>query len=781
MSTGSGKRRAGLSGRLLLSFALLAGQAMADEAPAVPAAGELYLEVSLNGDALGVVARFTRSPSGGLRTTAPDLRELGLDPAKLGVHADPAADIDLDAIPGLSYTWDNARQSIALRLADALRTPVQLNARPARAAEPGSASPGLLLNYDIDAQFGTTSRVAAISELRAFGASGVFSTSGVATLHGARRGYLRHESSWSWADPVALSSLQVGDLVNRSLSWTRSLRMAGLEWRKNFELRPDLVTYPVAGMLGSAVVPSSVSLYVNGMRQFSAEVPDGPFALNGITGLNGAGQATVVTRDALGRELATTLPLYIDTRLLAPGLSDYALALGLPRREFGVRSFAYADSPVGSASLRHGLNDALTLEAHGEAGRGLANAGAGALLRMGQWGVAHGALAVSGGAGERGAQVSVGYQYLSARWSVDAQSTRADAGFADIGTREGTPVGRANDRLNLSLVLPGGQNLNASYIGYRPPAGPGARLASLAYALRLGDHAFLSVNAYQDLRDRQTRGVTATLSLGWSGRTGASIGTGSRSGERSWNASIGRAADPGGGIGWSAQDAGQGAGRDAQRFSQAQVNYLGRTGQLNARAQRGGDARTAAVGATGSLVAMDGVVLAARQVGRSFALVSTGLPGVPVLQENRMVGHTDAAGRFLVPDLVPYADNLLAIDTAELPIDANVRTSSQQVVPQRLAGVVVRFTVERYVAATVLVHGADGRPVPLGTVVEVEGGAATVVGHDGVVFIDGARADNRLLLRAPDGPCALSFSFNPAAGAALGAIGPLACIPLDKP
>jgi outer membrane usher protein len=752
-------------------------------APAAGAAVELYLEVSLNGEATGAVARFTRSPAGTLRTTLQDLRDLGLDPQQLGLRGTPATEVELDAIPNLSYTWDNARQSIALRLADALRAPTRLDARAPRTYGPGDASPGLLLNYDVYGQLGRGARLAALNELRWFGPRGVLSTSGVATLHGNGRRYLRHDTAWTLEDPVSLTSVQAGDLVNRSLSWSRSLRMAGVEVRKSFDLRPDLITYPVAGLAGSAVVPSSVSLYVNGMQQFSAEVPDGPFVLNGVTGLNGAGQATIVTRDALGRELATTLPLYIDTRLLAPGLTDYAVAVGLPRRDYGVRSFAYAHSPVASASLRHGLNEALTLEAHGEAAGGLANGGAGLLLRLRGLGVAQAALAGSaGGAAEarRGLLATLGYQYLSAGWSFDAQSARASRGYADLGTREGTPVARANDRATLNLALGAGQSLGASYIGYRPAGREGTRLASLAWSLRLGGSAFLSVNAYQDLDQQRTRGLSATLSLGLPGRIGASLGRGLRSGlksgERSWNASLNRAADFAGGLGWSVQDTQQGG----QRFSQGQVNYLGRGGQLSAQVQRAGDTLVGALGAAGSLVAMDGTLLPARQVGRAFALVSTGMAGVPVLQENRPIGRTDAGGRLLVPDLMPYAANLLAIDTSELPVDTRVPSASQDVVPQRLAGVLARFALERYVAATVIVHGRDGQPLPLGTRVEVAGGAATVVGHDGVVFVDAIRARNRLVLRPPAGSCEVTFAFNPDAGAALASIGPLACVPIEE-
>ena len=64
--------------------------------------------------------------------------------------------------------------------------------------------------------------------------------------------------------------------------------------------------------------------------------------LNQVAGLNGAGLATVVTRDALGRDIATSIPLYIDTRLLAAGYDDAAAGVGFVRRGYGERSFAYA-------------------------------------------------------------------------------------------------------------------------------------------------------------------------------------------------------------------------------------------------------------------------------------------------------------------------------------------------------------------------------------------------------------------------------------------------------
>lgn len=107
---------------------------------------------------------------------------------------------------------------------------------------------------------------------------------------------------------------------------------------------------------------------------------------------------------------------------------------------------------------------------------------------------------------------------------------------------------------------------------------------------------------------------------------------------------------------------------------------------------------------------------------------------MPVPQENRLIGRTDAGGRFLLPDLAPYSPNRLATDTSELPLDAHVRTASIDVVPQQLAGLVARFEVERYVAA-----------------------------------------------RAPEGACEVKFDGDPAPGAAPARIGPLTCAPLGGP
>lgn len=765
---------------------------VADAAAAQPT--ELYLDVSIDGQPTGLLVSVIQA-GGTLRMTVESLRELGLDPARFGVAG--RTDFALDEVRGLSWQYDPGAQTLALTLVDTLRVARVLSARTARAGGEAQASRGVLLNYNLFAQSSGGS-LAANLDLRYFDAHGSLSSTGSGILRGENRGYTRYDTTWTHAFQDRLSTLQLGDTVTPALAWTRALRLGGIEWRRNFELRPDLVTYPVSSVAGSAVVPSSVDLYVNGIRQFSAEVPVGPFVVDQVAGLNGAGQATVITRDALGRSVATTLPLYVDTRLLARGLNDYAVSFGALRRDYGVNSFGYG-GPALVASIRHGWSDRVTLEGHAEAGRKLALAGVGVLTRVAGAGVASASLAASSGA-FRGWQASVGYQYVSPRFAFDLLSTRASASFGDLGTVEGTPVPRALDRASISTSF-GGNSLSMNLIQLRVapsaltipvidplqplvPLLPGAvqpgvaqvsRSVSLAWSRSVGQRGYFSLGAFQDLERRTERGITATFSMAFDSRVAFSANGGRQRGEPTASMSLGRAPDFDGGLGWAVQ-----AGKNgAQRYDQAQVQYLGSHGRAIVSTQRVGENRNTSVDVSGAVVAMDGAVIAARNVGRGFALVSTGAPGLPVLQDNRPIGRTDSNGRLLVPDLQPYAASRIAIDPSSLPSDTRVARTNVDVVPRQNAGVVARFEIERYAAATLMLVDANGRALEVGTLARLDGGAqGAMVGYDGVLFVDGLRAQNRVIVGSGKTLCDVRFEYRPVAGE-LPTIGPLVCQPLQ--
>jgi outer membrane usher protein len=743
------------------------GPASLPSDPGAP--NELYLEVSVNAVSTGLILRFTQTGKA-LRSSVANLEQLGLDQARLG--APGRTEVALDAVPGLSYEYDAARQSVSLQVADDLLLPYRISARPATQTPPSRVTPGAVLNYEAYAELGQTRRVALFNDLRYFNDSGVFSNTGTLNLRTDQRQYMRFDTFWSHADPETLQTWQVGDLISSSLSWSRAVRVGGVQWRKNFQLRPDLLTFPVASVDGTALVPSSLSLYVNGVQQYAASVPSGPFVLNQVTGINGAGQATIITRDALGRSVTTVLPLYVDTRMLASGLSDYSVEAGAVRRDYGRRLFGYERQLVASASGRHGVSDSLTIEGHAELAAGLYQAGAGALLRLGQAGVLNGSFSASAGR-SRGVQLGAGYQYMGPRFSVDVQSVRASASFGDLASRDGSPVVRAADRLTVSLPLPAGSSISSSYISYRTPGAPPSKLATLGYSATLFHGLFFNASLFQDLLQREKRGFYFGLSLAFDNNLALSVNSNRQNGESGRSVSAQRAPDFGGGFGWSLQ-AGT-AGSNAYR--QAQLEYLGSDGRVSARTQSSSMGNASSLGAAGALVLMDGQIEAARQVGNGFALVSTGgVADIPVLHENRQIGVTGSGGYLLVPNLNPYGNNQISIATDELDVDARVPATNINVVPQYLAGVLAAFPIERYSAATVIAQDAQGKPLATGLpVLHVQSGKQTVVGFDGIIFVDDLVEQNQLQVGEGDSACTLRFAYARPAAGGLPVIGPLRC------
>ncbi|ALM84161.1 fimbria/pilus outer membrane usher protein [Bordetella sp. N] len=737
---------------------------------ATAASHEVYLTVSFNGDATTLISRFIET-GGRLYASRKDLMDLGVSAAGLPAGA-PDMDVPLDRINGLTYRYDAGQQSVDLRLPDRLRRPYDVDTRGLQPTPPASSGRGLLINYDAYAQTQGRDSLALWTEERYFSPSGVISNTGIGYLYGPQRKYVRYDSSWSRSDPTTLRTTQVGDMITSSLDWSRSIRLGGLQWRRNFALRPDLVTFPLPTLGGSAVVPSAVDVYINNVRQYSGNVPSGPFVVNSVPGITGAGTASVVTRDALGRPVQTTLPIYIDSRMLSAGLSSYSAEFGFLRRNYGLTSFDYDRSPAGSGSLRYGISDALTLEAHTEASSGVYNAGGGALVRLGSGGVINGSLAGSTGR-NTGMQAGVGYQYIRPDFSLDARSTRKFGNYGDLAAADGTPVADSDDRITLAVPLGKRQTVALSFLNVAYPGVDKSHVGSVAYSYNAGYQITFNVNAYKDFGRGNTNGVFFSVSIGLGDGRSGSASVGRQNGDSTYNVGAVQTPDYGGGWGWGLQK-----GRNGPSdYNQGWGQYLGRYGQATATAQSYGGESSVALDLNGSVVLMDGHVEPSRQIYDGFTLVSTdGVGGVPVLSQNRVIGNTSSGGYLLVPNLNSYQHNQVGIDSLKLPPDARIESTEQDVVPQALSGVVTRFGLTRYSAASIVLHDAAGKPLPVGTRVQhVEGNSNTIVGYDGITFVDGLAPHNTLSISNDKMQCTVTFDYQRPQDGSLPTLGPYTC------
>ena len=732
---------------------------------------ELFLEVVLNGSHTRKVAHFNHDGAHWHASVA-TLRQLGF---RLPGDA-PDVRIDMASVDGMSVNYDEPRQLLHVTAPAAMldqETNV-LNAVVVDIPQP-QASPGVLVNYDVyathDSKGGTG--VSAFNELRAFNGWGVLSNTSITRATDVSTQTQRLDTTFSRSFVGSATTLRIGDAITSSLSWSRATRFGGIQFGRNFALQPDLITFPVPAFYGQAALPSTVDLYINGLKRYSGDVAGGPFQLNTIPVVNGNGSAQVVITDALGRQSTLDFDFYTTSQLLRPGLSDYSLEAGFVRKNYGVDSFSYDSNVAASGSYRYGVRDWLTMESHAEATAGVSNGGVGAIVALGRTGVLNAAVAGSRGGGQSGSQAELGYNWRNERFSLSLGSIRSSGDYRDIASSSGFAPPRVSDRAQASVLLGRVGSFGINYVALEYPEQARSRYGGVYYFRSLGRQASLNLSLNQNLDTSRDRSVFLGVSFSLDHSVAASV---SVQHDRSGNAlsvDASRSINPDGGLGWRlrAQD---GSGNSG---GMAEVGFRGERGQVLAGAQSLNGNSQIYGDASGALIWMDSQFFAARQVQDSFAVVSTnGVANVPVLLENRPIGITNSRGDLLVTPLNAYQRNKLTIDPMQLPADVRIDRVDADVVPSDRAGTLVRFGIKPVAAASIILHDASGKPLKVGTTVDLRGSSEPtgMLGYDGIVYLEGLGEHNTLDVHTDFGSCTVRFDYR-AEKDTLPVIGPLRC------
>ncbi len=733
----------------------------------------LLLDVHLNDCPARIIGDFILR-DGRLFATPQELASFGLaTPVEAG--SAPTTPIALDDLPDVAWRIDHEAQAVYITAPPRCLMPNQLSLQAAGRATVDATATGWVLNYDITGNFtdplertGSTD-LYGLFDARVFVPAGDLQTSFAAQRDAAGdRRVWRLDSSWQSVDPERMRRLVVGDFISRGPSWSRPLRMGGIQWRSDFALQPELITFPLPALGGSTAVPSTLDVLVDGNRILSSGIPAGPFEIADVPVINGAGDISMTITDIFGRQQQVTLPFYASRELLRPGLTQYSLEIGALRRNWGTASLDYGEAAM-SASVRRGITTKTTLEGHAEATRELALVGFGAVRQVAGMATLDFSMSGSRTGGLSGSRSTVGINHVSRGLSLGASAAFASDGFRDIAAqadglitkrRWGAYAGVSLRRLgNLQLAYN-----DAERVDLLSPTVPvhRVRLLNASFSRQTGLSTW-QASAYRDFADGGGDGVYLSFSLSLGSNSVASVSASETDGrpERRFDAS--RVADRHGDFGYQihASDA------DTDRFF-ALGHYRRPWGQLSAGAERLGDTDNLRLGLRGSVIAAGGVLKAADPVDDSFAVVRTGLPDVRVLRENREVGRTDDRGVLLVTDLRPYQANSLAIMVDDLPAEAVVSEDAVTVRPRERSGVTVEFDIKVGAAGLLRLVDESGAPLPLGSSLRLsESDILSPVGHEGIAFVEGlepgSRYDGRVL--RPDGrTCVVRFMFEPQPG-----------------
>ncbi len=368
----------------------------------------------------------------------------------------------------------------------------------------------------------------------------------------------------------------------------------------------------------------------------------------------------------------------------------------------------------------------------------------------------------------QGRQAGLGYQWTSQHFNFALDSRRANAGYRDVASTTGTDSTppRRTDSVFAGINGRAGQfglgHVRQDYADGR------ARYLSAHWSRGFASGAYLSLNFNRDLEDR--RGDSAYLH--WSMPLGRQLSAAAslRHADSGLTTSVeARRNIPGdeGGWGWRLQldDA------EGRRSAQAGVGYLGDHGEWNANVRdAAGLDPDGYASASGGLLWMQGKLFAMRRAYDSFALVTTdGVSGVPVRLENRLVGTTDADGMLLVNRLNAWQRNKLSIDPRDLPADLRIGATELQAVPETRGGTVARFPMKRVVSVQLQLQDAAGNAITAGSPVwldtaDDEDAPLTVVGFDGLVFLQDPPPGALLRVRHGGGVCRAALPALPPSG-----------------
>ncbi len=780
-------RRTSAGLAVLLALILTLPFARADTAD--PSEVQLQLDVRVNGYPLNLIAAFVQKPDGKMASPRSELAELGI---AVPGEGPPEELIVLDTLAGVTYVYDETNQAIELQLPNSSRVAKSIGASGEGELLEATSGNGLVLNYlaYASANYELPDSQAAVDggslslDARAFSNFGTLRQTGIlGTTTFSDLTALRLDTTWSYSDQASMRSYRLGDIVSGGLSWTRPIRLGGAQMQRNFRLRPDLITMPLPLIEGSAEVPSTLKVFIGETQAYSGDLQPGPFLIDGLPVYTSSGTARVVLTDSTGREVESEQEFYTSPDLLKHDLYDFSLEAGVVRRDFGTDPLGYDDAPVALASLRYGINDIVTGEAHAEGNAELIDVGLGALFSAGRFGMFNGAVAGSLHDSDMGVLLHAGWEGHFGDFGVSLSTSRTFGDYYDLAAVTAKPldgdiaaagVPRELDQISFNYTFREMHSgLGLSFINQLDATGERSLILAGSYSQTFKKDITAFVSGFADFGDTHELGAFVGFSMPLGGSLSTSAG-GSVSKE-GWTAQaeVSRVGD--GKVGsydWRVSH-----GEGAQSYTAAGGDYLGSKARVEGHIVQQDDSVNGNVAIDGSAVMAGGGLFLGNRIYDSFAIVDAGAPGVTVEFENRDVGKTDGSGKMLLPDLRSYQKNKIAIDVSSLPLNADIPESQAIVVPRDMSGVVVDFGVKtESQGAVVVLTDSVGSFIAAGSEVSIAGAAEPfIMGYDGQVYLTGLAAENSVTVKADGKECQASFSFKPDEQTQT-TIGPLQCL-----
>jgi len=746
---------------------------------------QLFLNISINSNPSEDLFSVKQSKDGKLYIRSGDLKTLRV---KMDEHIPDSQWVCINELKGIQFKYLENEQSLNLQVPSSMLTgySVELSGQQTTSSGLLKMKPlnAAILNYSLyhtitndESIFSGSAEGIFNSALGNF-SSGVLYNGSNETSYSHEK-WVRLESKWQYVDPEKVRIYTLGDFISNSSDWGSSVRLAGFQWSSAYTQRGDIVTSALPQFSGSAALPSTLDLYVNQQKIYSGLVPSGPFDIKQLPFISG-NEVTLVTTDATGQQSITKKPYYFSSKILAKGINEFSVDVGVPRYNYGLYSNDYDDATFASGTIRYGYSNSLTLSGGVEASTdGLSNVGTGFAKNLFGVGVINADLAASQYKDENGYSALVGLEgRISKNISFNTSYRKVFDNYFDLARvsqirylKENQITSEPQNYLSYSAladeIIRAGINYNfyagyGVYVGYNQIkySDNSYKLLSANLSGSLNKNWGFYSSAYTDYENHKDYGIYFALRYTPSTRTNAITSVSSDSGRLTYRQEVFVLSEPKiNSFGW---------GGYVERDQDAHTNnasiygsYRARAAYLTGRYNRIGDNDQVALSATGSLVAAAGRIFAANEIGDGYAVVTNAGPQSQIINGGINLGTTDKSGRFLIPSLMPYRENHIYLDPSYLPLNWNVKSTDQKTVVGYRQGTLVDFGAHQVISGLVRIVDKNNTPLLPGYSVRINGQQDAVVGYDGEVFVPNLLRQNKLEVDLLDhGSCQVNFTYN---------------------
>lgn len=770
------RNRTPVARALALSVSLLAGTAVAQSRTDTPVTSPpldriIPLDVTVNGEQSGTWPFVERQGHLYASREALDEWRLRVPAGTQPITVRGTEYWPLSVIPGFASKPNYSEQAVELTF-----TPEAFNATQvstAKSARPrvSPVLPSAFLNYEINYNRASTSGSETTSDLGALVEAGASNELGLLTSSFVGRnlartgtadsGWTRLETTFTRNWPEEHRTLRLGDSATRIGMWGRSVYYGGLQFGTNYALTPGFVTQPIPIVRGVSAAPSTVDLYVNGVLRQTTQVPAGPFAVDNTAALTGGGEARLVVRDILGREVVITQPFFTSSNLLASGLSDWTLDAGAVRRDLGLSNGSYG-AGFGAATWRHGISDELSTELRTELSGSVRTGGVGFVAALPGTVLGRAALTTSqDDSAGTGRQWLLGVERQWLTTVIQAQVQGASNGFRTLGQENQDQVNRLQAGLNVSHTAAGFGTVSFAAVRSTYWSREPLTTVSVNYSRRLFSQSTLTASWSRASGAGQGGSVGLSVLIPLENNQQVAAYAQRRGGLQDAYATATRTASFENQWGWRVL----GGELNSQEHAEGGLYYQGRRGNVYAEVSGSANQSSLRTGGSGAFVLAGGNLFSTRRIEQSYALVEVkDYPDIGVGIGSNMVTKTDDSGLAVLVNLMPYAANQIRLNPQDLPVSAEIDSIEDIVVPPLRSAVKLEFPVRSGRAALLRILLEGGEPAPAGAQVRIKGDAREFwVARRGEAYITGITPSSVLSLEWKGQTCPLSVVLPPLA------------------